>query len=89
MIRFARVATLDGKIVAAEYREGVTLLLSTQESELSIMQSLIRMNIRKTLEPKLSKTIYSFTEYKNVKRATIVIYDDHQTLEGDFILIVT
>ena len=48
-IRFAAIATMEGKIVAAEYKEGVEPLLSRQESELSISQSLIRMSIRKTL----------------------------------------
>lgn len=89
MIRFAGVATLEGEIAAAEYREGLKPLLTVHESELSIMHSLIRTNMRKTFEPKLGKTIYSFTEYENVKRATIVMYSQQQALEGDTILMIS
>ena len=49
-IGFAGIATADGKILAAEYRQELAPLLSQEESELSIMQSLIRMSTRRTIE---------------------------------------
>lgn len=70
-IRFVGTANLDGKIFVTAYREGVRPLLTREEPELSIMQSLIRMSTRKTLEAKLGRTLYSTTVYENVKRATI------------------
>lgn len=76
-IRFAGVASTKGKILAAEYREGLTPLLSRADSELSIMQSVIRMGTRMTLEEKLGKTIYTFTVYQKVKRASIMTYDEN------------
>ena len=75
-IRFAGIASVEGKILAAEYREGLTPLLTPKESELSIMQSLIRMSTRKTLEEKLGKTVYATAVYQNLKRATIMMYDE-------------
>jgi hypothetical protein len=36
-IRFAGIATIDGQIVASEYREHIVPLLMPQESELSLM----------------------------------------------------
>ncbi len=87
-IRFAGAATSDGEILATVYREGLTPLLTSQESQLSIMQSLIKMNMGKTLEPKLGKTICIFTEYQNVKTATFALYNQ-QTLEQEAIVLAS
>ena len=81
-IRFAGVATLDGKIVATQYREGVQSLLNLQESELSIMQSLIRMSIRRALEQQLGKTVYATATYQRVKRATISLFNEGQKYDS-------
>ena len=87
-IRFAGIASqTSAKILAAKYREGVTPLLTIQESELAVMQSLIRMSMRKTFEQKLGKTIYSATVYEKVKCATIVI--DSEGSSVDPLLIVS
>jgi hypothetical protein len=75
-IRFAGVASMKGKILAAEYREGVQPLLTPADSELSIMQSLLRMGTREAMEERIGKTIYAFTLYQKVKRATIMTYDE-------------
>jgi hypothetical protein len=87
-IRFAGIASDTGnsggsndnataaKILAAEYRQGLVPLLTTKESELSIMQTLIRMSIRRTLEERLGKTIYATAVYEKVKRATIAMYNE-------------
>lgn len=40
------------------------------------MQSLIRMSMRKTLEEKFGKTIYSVTVYEKLKRVTIVLFNN-------------
>lgn len=74
-IRFAGIATRFGKVVASIYREGLDPLLTRQESELSVTQSIIRMGTRQTLEQKLGKTIYAFAMYEKVKRATIPMRD--------------
>lgn len=42
-IRFAGIATRFGKVVASIYRGGLDPLLTRQESELSVTQSIIRM----------------------------------------------
>jgi hypothetical protein len=74
-LRFAAFANSDGKIVAAVYREGTTPLLTREESELSIMQSVIRMSIRRTLESKLGKISYAIAVYQRVTRATISLIE--------------
>jgi hypothetical protein len=81
-LRFAAVANCDGKIVAAVYREGMTPLLTREESELSIMQSVIRMSIRRTLESKLGKISYAVAIYQKVTRATISLIDQSNKREA-------
>lgn len=81
-LRFAAIANSDGKIVAASYREGTAPLLTREESELSIMQSVIRMSIRRTLETKLGKISYAVAIYEKVTRATIMINDPNRRQEN-------
>jgi hypothetical protein len=75
-IRFAGIASLEGKILASGYRSDIQPLLTLQESELSIMQSLMRMSMRKTLEGKLGKTVYATAVYQKVKRGTISLFNE-------------
>lgn len=83
-IRFAGVADMQGKIAAQSYREGLIPLLTKEESELSALQSIIRMGTRQTLEEKIGKTIYAFALYEKVKRATIPINDN-----SDYIVMIS
>ena len=76
LIRFAGVATIDGDIMAAQNREGTASLLTPEETQLSIMQSLLRGGIRRTMEDKLGKTVYASAVYQKVKRATVTMYSD-------------
>ena len=70
-IRFAGFANNAGKIIAYKYRKGLDPLLKSNESELSFIDSALRMRTRKDMEPKLGRAIYSITLYEKVKRATI------------------
>jgi hypothetical protein len=74
-VRFAGVADRLGRLVASQYRRNVQPLLTREESELSITQSILRMGTRSTLEDKLGQTVYAFALYERVKRATIPIRD--------------
>ena len=62
-----------GTLLAAQYRNGITPLLTEEESKISLMGSVLRMTTRYDTEPKLGKQIYSFTVYQNIRRATIFI----------------
>lgn len=72
-IRFAGVANSLGKIIASEYRKGLAPLLTQEETEKSILQSIVRMGTRQTLEEKLGKTVYAFALYEKVKRASMML----------------
>jgi hypothetical protein len=72
-IRFAGFATDAGKIIAYKYRKKVDPLLTSNETQLSFIDSALRMRIRKDTEQKLGKAICSITLYEKVTRATILL----------------
>ena len=70
-IRFVGVANREGKLIGHAYRKGIVPLLTPKETEVSVLQSFIRMGTRATLEQKIGETVYAFTMYRKVKRVTI------------------
>lgn len=74
-IRFVGIASKDGELVAHVYRKDVVPLLTPEETGISIFGAIFRTQTRSVLERKLGRTVYSFTMYKKVKRATIPMYD--------------
>lgn len=54
------------------------------------MQSIVRMATREALEEKkLGKTIYSFTFYQKIKRATIPIESENNNNDVGYVLLVS
>ena len=87
-IIFAWIVTVDGKIIAAEYRPDI--VLSIEESELAIMQALIRMNTRRTMEHKTGRPIFSITEYEQEIRSTVLVHDSAKlSIGNEFLIIVS
>ena len=72
-IRFAGVAGSRGRLLGYAYRKGLAALLTKEESEISVLQSFVRMDSRATLERKLGRTVYAYALYEKVKRVTIPI----------------
>jgi len=79
-IRFVGIADISTELVMSEYRKGITPLLPGKESEMSLFQSVMRMDSREGEEEKLGKTIYAFTVYEKVKRATIPLHDNYKLM---------
>jgi hypothetical protein len=75
-VRFVGIASIEGTLIAQQYRKGLKPFLTKEESELSVVQSIIRMGTRKAIEGKVGKTIYAFALYEKVKRATIPLGND-------------
>ena len=71
-IRFAGFVNATGTVIAYQYRDGLDPLLKTNESELSFIDTVLRMRTRKDMEPKLGKVKYSLTSYEKVKRVTLM-----------------
>ena len=72
-IRFAGFATNAGKTIAYKYRKEVAPLLTSNETELSFIDSALMMRIRKDMESKLGKVICSIALYEKVTHATILL----------------
>ena len=79
-IRFVVIADISTELVMSEYREGITPLLPGKESEMSLFQSIMRMDSREGEEDKLGKTIYAFTAFEKVKRVTIPLHDNYKLM---------
>ena len=75
-IRFAGLATKTGKLIAYKYRKDAIPFLTSDETQLSVLDTALKMRIRKDLEPKLGKAICSITLYEKVTRATILLNSD-------------
>jgi hypothetical protein len=83
-IRFAGIASMDGEMIVTKYREGLTPLLTKQETSESVIHSLSRMKNRRMMEDKLGKTIFSITFYEKVKRMAMPIGE-----KGEYMLLVS
>jgi hypothetical protein len=79
-IRFVGIATLNGAILAMKYRANLIPLLTQEETAWSIKHSLWRMESRRVLEEKLGKTLYVVANYEKLKRATIPVGQDGQSI---------
>lgn len=77
-IRFAGIANNMGTLIAYKSREGLIPLLNEEELQNSIMKTVLRMKTREDYESKLGDVVYSFAQYKRVKRASIPL--DHPDL---------
>ena len=72
-IRFAGFATKTGKLIAYKYRKESIPLLTSDETQLSVLDTALKMRLRKDLEHKLGKAICYITLYEKVTRATILL----------------
>ncbi len=79
-IRFVGIAALNGAILAMKYRPNLIPLLTQEETASSIKYSVWRVESRRVLEQKLGKTLYVVATYEKVKRATIPIGREGQTI---------
>jgi hypothetical protein len=79
-IRFVGIATLNGAILATKYRANLVPLLTQEETASSIKYSVWRVESRRVLEEKLGKTLYVVATYEKVKRATIPIGQEGQSI---------
>ena len=75
-IRFVGVCTMDGRLLDAQYRNGVKPQLTDSGLQQSVVRTAIRSTTRKGEEGLLGRPVYSVTTYPNVKRATIPIDEE-------------
>jgi hypothetical protein len=76
-IRFATIASINGEIEYTGHREGVTNVLSSDESKKSLQRAIDSWNARSDLSDKIGEGKYVLAEYAKIKRITIPIGKEH------------
>ncbi|WP_316504493.1 hypothetical protein [Nitrosopumilus sp.] len=76
-IRFATIADKHGEIERTGHRQGVTNVLTPDESKKSLQRAIDSWNARSDLSEKIGKGRYVLAEYGKIKRITIPMGDDH------------
>lgn len=76
-IRVVTICDLNGKVLFTERSRRVKLLLSKQESRMSLQSAARAWKVRKKLERKLGACKYVVAEYGNVKRITMPAGRNH------------
>jgi predicted transcriptional regulator len=75
--RMVTVCDSEGKILFSEHREGVTNLLTPEESKRSLEMAVNAWKVRSQLENKIGKGKYVLAEYEKVKRITMPFDENH------------
>jgi hypothetical protein len=76
-VRVVTICDLNGKVLFTERSRRVKLLLSKQESKMSLQSAARAWKVRKKLERKLGACKYVVAEYGNVKRITMPAGRNH------------
>ena len=76
-IRLVTICDLDGKIIHSGHRQGVTNLLTPEESKKSLDLAIKAWKTRAELAPKIGKGKYVLAEYEKLKRITMPLGDGH------------
>ena len=76
-IRLVTICNLEGKIMHSGQRQGVTNLLTPEESKKSLDLAINAWKVRSELAPKIGKGRYVLAEYEKIKRITMPLGDEH------------
>jgi hypothetical protein len=75
-IRLVTICTNDGQIMYSDHREGVSSLLTPEESKKSLELAINAWKVRSELAPKIGKGKYVLAEYERIKRITMPLSDN-------------
>jgi hypothetical protein len=70
-IRFVGIANKSGVLISSAYREGLTPLMTKEETSHYAIQAVTRAMLREDFTAKLGKIEYSITKYQRLVRALI------------------
>src|ERR671934_2122547 len=76
-VRLVTICDLNGKIAYSDHRQGVTNLLTPEESKKSLELAINSWKTRTQLAPKIGKGKYVLAEYEKIKRITMPLGDRH------------
>ena len=76
-IRLVTICDNDGKIMHSGHRQGVSNLLTPEESKKSLDLAVNAWKTRSELAPKIGKGKFVLAEYEKIKRITMRLGDNH------------
>jgi hypothetical protein len=76
-IRMITISDLNGKIMHSDHRQGVTNLLTPDESKRSLELAINAWKTRSEIASKIGKGKYVLAEYEKIKRITMPLNDNH------------
>lgn len=76
-IRMVTICDLDGKIMHSEHRQGITNLLTPDESKRSLELAIKAWKTRSEIASKIGRGKYVLAEYEKIKRITMPLDDNH------------
>ena len=79
-IRFVAICNMNGDIEWNSQREGVTHLLSLDETKKLLKQAVNSWKNRNELSPKLGKGQYVLASYEHLRRLTLPVGSEHLLL---------
>ncbi len=79
-IRFAGICDDTGETRYGGMREGLTSLLSPEETQKSVQLAIGRWGLRDALTPKTGRAKYAMAEYDKIKRVTLPLNDEYLLL---------
>ena len=75
-IRLVTVCDSNCRVMYSEHNQGVTNLLTAEESKRSLELAVNSWKLRSDLEPKIGKGKYVLAEYEKIKRITMPVPGD-------------
>jgi hypothetical protein len=79
-IRWVGIIDVNGITIKEQYREGLNLLLTEEETHEFAKNTITRYKTRLRLEPKMGKLTYLFRRYTKLSRCIIPINDNYYLL---------
>jgi hypothetical protein len=76
-IRLVTICDPNGKIMHSGHRQGVSNLLTQEESKKSLDLAINAWKLRSELTPKIGKGRYVLAEYEKIKRITMPLGDNN------------
>ena len=76
-IRLVTICDIGGRVMYSEHREGVTNLLTPEESKKSLELAVNAWKTRSELATKIGKGKYVLAEYEKIKRITMPLGHDN------------
>ena len=89
-IRFVGVANNLGTLLSTSYREGLTPLMTREETKHYAVQAVLRAAIREDFASKLGRLKHSIGTYDNLIRATVpVLIEDKLQAQAKFFFLLS